>query len=146
MTLGNIIAFTKGRNKMRILIVDDDFAIRKVLSVWLSSIGECQVAANGNEGMNIFEKSFEIGENFDLIFMDVMMPGKNGLETLKEIRAFEADKKIDQETRTKVVMLTAAANPRSIMGAHQHNCEAYLIKPVEKEDLFKEIKKLFPEE
>lgn len=127
---------------MRILIVDDDFSIRKILSIWLSKLGDCDLAENGVQALEVFKKAYHDKKPYDLVLLDVMMPIMNGIDALKGMRAFENEIKVSPLDAAKVIMATAAANPKSIMGAFNEQCEAYLIKPVEEEELFNAIKKL----
>ncbi len=128
---------------MRILIVDDDFAIRKIISIWLRKLGECDLAENGREAVDMARKAYEEGKPYKLMCLDIMMPVMNGLDALKNIRKMESDEfDIDTEDEIKVIMATAASNPKSIMGAFNEQCEAYLIKPVDEKELFETIKKL----
>jgi CheY-like chemotaxis protein len=64
-----------------ILIVDDDSAVRATIKLLLERAGHCvAVAGDGRKGLAIFEA----GE-FDLIFLDIFMPGMDGLETMRLI-------------------------------------------------------------
>lgn len=127
---------------MRILIVDDDFAIRKVISIWLRKAGESDMAENGKEAVEFAIKAYEEGRPYDLMCLDIMMPVMNGLDALKNIRKYEKSIGIESGAGLKVIMATAASNPKSIMGAFNEQCEAYLVKPIEEEELFATIKKL----
>ncbi|OGV35491.1 MAG: hypothetical protein A2020_02440 [Lentisphaerae bacterium GWF2_45_14] len=127
---------------MRILIVDDDFAIRKVISIWLRKAGESDMAENGRDAVALATKAYEEGNPYDLMCLDIMMPIMNGLDALKNIRKYEKSRGIETGSGMKVIMATAASNPKSIMGAFDEQCEAYLVKPIEEEELFATIKKL----
>jgi len=127
---------------MRILIVDDDFAIRKVISIWLRKAGECDMAENGREAVELVTKAYEEGNPYELMCLDIMMPVMNGLDALKNIRKYEKTIGIAAGGGIKVIMATAASNPKSIMGAFNEQCEAYLVKPIDEEELFATIKKL----
>ena len=64
-----------------ILIVDDDLVIRKQLRVWLEDAGhKVQEASGSGEGVRLLHES-----EIDLLIIDVMMPGKGGIETLMEL-------------------------------------------------------------
>lgn len=131
---------------MRILIVDDDFAIRKIVSIWLKKYGECETVENGKEAVGIFEAAHKAGKPFDLICLDIMMPVMNGIDALKSIRKLEADLGVNDGCGVKVIMATAAASPKSIMGAFNEQCEAYLIKPIDENELFETVERLFAEQ
>ena len=74
----------------RILIVDDEPHILLMLKKMLEPSGyEIDLAANGNEGVELFRKS-----EADLVITDIIMPEKEGLETIREMRRIKPDLKI----------------------------------------------------
>ncbi len=74
----------------KILVVDDESLIREILRQALSMEGyEVVTAANGNEAMKLFN-----AENFDLVITDLMMPEKEGIETIQEMKLLAPDLKI----------------------------------------------------
>lgn len=128
---------------MRILIVDDDFAIRKIISIWLRKLGDCELAENGREAVDMVRQAYQEGKPYELMCLDIMMPVMNGIDALKNIRKIESDEfNVPDGEGIKVIMATAASNPKSIMGAFNEQCEAYLIKPIDEQELFATIKKL----
>lgn len=71
----------------RILVIDDEEAIRKSFILALEDTGYLvDTAASGEEGVRM-----EGEENYDLIFLDLKMPGLNGVETLRGLRKIDAD-------------------------------------------------------
>jgi two-component system chemotaxis response regulator CheY len=127
---------------MRFLIVEDDFAARRLLQRYLSKCGNCDVAVNGNEAVQAFRQAMDAEERYDLICLDIMMPNMNGHETLKAIRKIESEHDINGLEGVKVIMTTALRDSRDIMGAFKEGCEAYIVKPIQKDKLFEEIAKL----
>ena len=127
---------------MRCLIVEDEFTARKLLQVYLSDYGDCFVAVNGHEAVEAFRDAFEENTPYDLICLDIMMPGMNGHETLKAIRRIESEHGIAGLDGVKVIMTTALDDSKDVMGAFRSGCEAYLVKPVERENLLEEMGKL----
>ena len=68
--------------KARILVIDDEPAIRDTMRMTLEYDGhECLTAGSGQEGLTLAEK-----ENPDLVFLDIKMPGMDGLEVLSRLR------------------------------------------------------------
>ncbi|MFH1999957.1 MAG: response regulator [Planctomycetota bacterium] len=110
--------------KTRILLIDDEKPFVQNLSRLLDSRGFHVVTAyDGSEGFNIFESSGP----FDVVILDVKMPVKDGLQTLKEIMALEP--------RSLVIMLTGQATLSSGTQAIRGGAYDYLMKPCDIEDL-----------
>lgn len=66
----------------RILVIDDDFAVRELLRRTLEGAGyHVQVAADGEVGMRLFRE-----DPTDLIIADIIMPGKQGIDTIAELK------------------------------------------------------------
>lgn len=127
---------------MKSLIVDDNFAARRLLQIYLSELGPCFVAVNGIEAIEAVCQSIEDHEPYDLICLDIMMPELDGIEALRQIRRHEAEHGIHGLSGAKVIMTTAKDLSADIFGAFNAGCEAYVIKPIEKRKLFAEIEKL----
>lgn len=127
---------------MRILVVEDDPASQKVMTHFLKGIGHCAVAENGAKGLSLFKEAFQSGERFDLVCLDIMMPEMDGQATLNGIRKFEREQGLKSEELTKVVMTTGLNDVSNVMNAFEHGAEAYVTKPISRETLMSEIKKL----
>ena len=127
---------------MKSLIVEDDFTARKLMQVYLSDLGESFIAVNGKEAVEVTRDAIEKKEPFDLICMDIMMPEMDGNEAVKIIRQIEKDNGIEGLSGVKIIMTTAKGQSEDIFNAFNTGCESYLIKPVRKPALMKEIEKL----
>jgi CheY-like chemotaxis protein len=69
-----------------ILIVDDDPAVQLTIRLLLERAGHhVTVAGDGRKGLALFE-----GKQFDLLFLDIFMPGMDGLETMRHVRALQS--------------------------------------------------------
>lgn len=107
-------------NPKKILVVDDEADLREALSTALGNEGYQVVTAN--ESRSALATAFQ--EKPDLIFLDIHMPGVDGLETLRELRADEWGATVD------VFMLTAQSDIDNISKAVEYggtNVE-YLVK------------------
>ncbi|MEI6666958.1 MAG: response regulator [Acidobacteriota bacterium] len=120
---------------MKTLIVEDDFTCRLLLQEILKKYGPAHVAINGREAVEAVAKSLAEAEPYNLITMDVMMPEMDGQEALKEIRRLENEKDVAAVHGAKVIMTTTLDDSGNILGAFKSECDAYLIKPVDKEKL-----------
>lgn len=120
---------------MRTLIVDDEYICRRVLQEIIKPYGEWEAVGNGDEAVTAFSLALDEGRPFELILLDIEMPGLDGHEVLRKLRQVEAGKAIAGRRAAKVVMTTVRKDPDSVFAAFRHQCEAYLIKPVSREAL-----------
>jgi two-component system, chemotaxis family, chemotaxis protein CheY len=127
---------------MKCLIVEDDFVGRKLMQKYLSDYGECDVAVDGEEAVDAFRLAMENELPYDLICLDIMMPNMNGHEALNAIRRIENQHGINGLDGVKVIMTTALGDSENVMGSFREGCEAYIVKPVRKDVLLREIEKL----
>ncbi|MDP3427973.1 MAG: response regulator [Humidesulfovibrio sp.] len=126
---------------MRALIAEDEFLGRKVLSAFLNTLFEVDVAVNGKEAVEAFSIAHAEGKPYDLILMDIMMPEMDGLEALAAIRAEEHNKKL--RPQVKVLMTTALDDAKTVIRSfHDGEAAGYIVKPLHKDKLFTELKKL----
>jgi two-component system, chemotaxis family, chemotaxis protein CheY len=117
---------------MRVLVVEDDFISRRLLCRYLQAYAECDVAVNGNEAIGAFRQIMQAGERYDLVCLDIMMPGMDGQETLKRLRALEKENGIVEAERTRVIMTTALEDHDNVLIAFSNACDGYVVKPIEK--------------
>ena len=128
---------------MRILVVDDEEMSRKLLHSILSRFGRCDTAENGEAALKSFLDAWEEGAPYDLVCLDIMMPGMNGHEALKTIRRLEKERGIVGNDEVKIVMTSALDDPRNVVEAYYRGgASAYVVKPVIKEKLMNELRKL----
>ena len=107
----------------RVLIVDDEENIREVLERGLSRAGyECITAAGTEQASTLLEE-----EEFDLVLLDITMPGRSGVEFLPEI--------ISQHPDVAVVMLTGIVDVSTGVRAMRDGAYDYVNKPVALPDL-----------
>lgn len=106
---------------LRVLVVDDSAPVRKQLELILAEQGmQVQCADNGELGLHLLTT-----QHFDLIFLDVVLPGADGYQICKTI------KKNKQKQRVPVVMLTSKSSPFDRVKGSLSGCDSYLTKPVE---------------
>ncbi len=125
---------------MRALVVEDEFISRIVLEKMLAPIFEVDTAVNGQEALEAFELAHREERPYRLILMDIMMPGTNGLEALEAIRNREETHDLP---RAKVIMTTALSDMQTVIRSFDAGqASAYIVKPIDREKLFKELKTL----
>ena len=128
---------------MKVLIVEDDFISRKLLQKLLGHYGECDIAVNGQEAVDAFHISLDSDANYDLVCMDIMMPGMDGQQALQEIRKMEKAKGIPEAKGVKVIMTTALDDPKNVVESlYRGGAASYVVKPIDKAKLLDEVRKL----
>ncbi len=110
----------------KILIVDDEAVIRKVLKAYLTSKGfEIKEAIDGVQALEQAAK-----EKFHLIICDVMMPRKDGWQVLSELKSSPELKNIP------VILLTAKNEDKDMFKGYELQADYYMTKPFTKGQLF----------
>ncbi|MCB0283023.1 MAG: response regulator [Calditrichaeota bacterium] len=127
---------------MKALVVEDDFLSRKILLKFLTPYFDCDVATDGDEALEAFKYAFNNNDKYDAVFLDIMMPKKNGLEVLQEIREFEHDKDIMGLDGAKIIMTTALDDSKNVLSAFKKGCEGYIVKPYQKEIIIEKLEEL----
>ncbi len=125
------------RRKSGILLVEDNDVNRKVAALMLGSLG-CEVrhAASGEEALRAVEKN-----DFDLILMDVQMPGMDGYEAARRIR--EREKK-QRRKHTPILALTAHALVTDRERSFAAGMDDHLSKPIDIEELHAAVRRWAP--
>ena len=127
---------------MRILVVEDDFLSRRILTKLLVPYGICEVAVNGAEAIAAFTSALEEQAPYSLICLDIMMPEIDGQEVLKIIREKEAAAGIAPRQEVKILMTSALDKPRDVFEAYTSGCTSYLAKPIDHARLTKHLAEL----
>jgi two-component system chemotaxis response regulator CheY len=127
---------------MKMLVVEDELTGRILLQEMLKEMGSCHVAINGKEAVAAVKLALNSGEPYELVLLDIMMPGMDGQEVLKRIRRMEEEKGIKSTFGAKIIMVTALGDIKNVSKAYGNLCDAYLVKPVEKAKLLEEIRRL----
>ena len=131
---------------MKILIAEDDFTNRMIMQRLLEPHGKCDVAINGKEAVEAFILGIVEGKPYDLILLDIMMPEMDGQEVVKEVRKIEEEEwGIIYPKGIKIIMTTALDDPKNVVTSFKSFCDAYLVKPITKENLFATIREFFPD-
>ncbi len=123
---------------MRLLIADDEPGIVALLQAMLPADWPAETATNGEEALEKFSAALAEGRAYDLIFMDIMMPKKDGRTVLREIRRQEEAAGISWGDGVKVAMLSALHDHANVLGSFHHDgCDAYIDKPFTEESLWR---------
>jgi two-component system response regulator AtoC len=119
------------KRSRRLLIVDDDPSVREWLSIFAERLNyEVEVAESGEEALAAFRR-----RRPDLVTLDVMLPGMDGLETLKTIKVMDGE--------VPVIMLSGHGQTQVIVEALRNGAADFLRKPFEPEELKLAFEKAF---
>jgi two-component system response regulator MtrA len=111
----------------RILVVDDDTALAEMIGIVLRSEGfEPSFCADGSEALRAFH-----GAKPDLVLLDLMLPGKDGIEVCAEIRA---------ESGVPIIMLTAKSDTSDVVRGLESGADDYVVKPFNPKELVARIR------
>lgn len=121
--------------KIRFAVVDDAAFLRELIKNIVVSAGGICVgeAENGEDAVKLVQATLP-----DLIFLDMVMPLKNGIETAKAVKEFAPD--------VKIIGCSTIDNEALIEQAHQAGFDAYLTKPFTKDLILKTISKVLPQQ
>jgi len=119
---------------MRSLVVDDELTSRIVLEQILRSYGEVDCAQTGTDAVDACQRALQLGHPYDVVCMDIMMPGMSGLDALKLIRQDEERFGRTRQQAAKVIMITGRDDSEIISQCFQQLCDAYLTKPIDAAD------------
>lgn len=113
----------------RILVVDDERSVREALRFTLQDNHTIRLANSGEEALEQVRK-----DPPDLVILDIMMPGKNGIDTLRELKSLQA--------QIPVMMLTAVSDISTAVGTMKLGACDYITKPYDIEELAIQIEKV----
>ena len=116
-------------DKSRILIVDDDPDIRRVLTLLLRDDYEVSPAEDGKTALAFLQAQPET----DLVVLDVMMPGMDGFETCRRIREF---------SKVPILFLTAKSAEQDLLRAYAGGGDDFLSKPFSPAELLAKVRSL----
>lgn len=110
----------------QVLLVEDDKQIREILSDYFSEKGkgkiELTAAQDGEEGLERFYET-----EFDLVLLDIMMPGMDGFELCRQIR---------RQSIVPIIFLTARGREEDILYGYDLGCDDYVVKPFSLAELY----------
>src|SRR2546423_12313451 len=118
---------TMGPMKGRVLVVDDDTALAEMLGIVLRGEGfDTSFCADGAQALEAFRSSRP-----DLVLLDVMLPGRDGIEVCRQIRA---------ESGVPIVMLTAKTDTVDVVLGLESGADDYVVKPFKPKELVARVR------
>lgn len=118
---------------IKVLLVDDQTLFRKAIAAYLSSYPEIKIVGEAEDGLQAVEKAEQLHP--DLILMDINMPGCDGLEATRKIKAILPD--------IKIVMLTISDDDEDLFEAIKSGAQGYLLKNMRPEELLEYMQDAF---
>ena len=113
--------------RTRVLVVDDDASLAEMLSLVMRNEGfGSRICSTGETAMSAFREYQP-----DLVLLDVMLPGKGGIEVCREIRA---------ESGVPIVMLTAKSDTIDVVAGLESGADDYVVKPFKPKELLARIR------
>jgi two-component system chemotaxis response regulator CheY len=120
---------------VKALVVEDDFVSRKMLQKMLLAHGDADVAVSGEEAFDAFQEALSADAPYDVLFLDINLPGISGHDVLKKVREHERSLGIEGLDGCKIIMATGRNDKEAILSAFREGCEAYIKKPFSKDDI-----------
>lgn len=110
-----------GREKPKLLVIDDEESFLVACRVLLEGDFEVQTAPTGEAGLAL------LGEDTDVILLDMCLPGMQGMEVVRQIQR--------RESPPEIIILTAVRDTCTVVEALQHGVFDYVMKPFDNEAL-----------
>jgi DNA-binding response OmpR family regulator len=115
---------------MKLLLIEDEPSVVSFIRRYLTEAGyDVSVALDGNEGLQM-----ATDHAFQLIILDVMLPGMNGIAVCRQLRK--------QQHTTPILMLTALGSTENVVAGLDSGADDYLVKPFKQAELLARIRSL----
>ncbi|OFW87090.1 MAG: hypothetical protein A3J37_05440 [Alphaproteobacteria bacterium RIFCSPHIGHO2_12_FULL_45_9] len=118
----------KARVEKIILIADDDMYMRMLIKKGIGSHYTVQEVIHGSEIVAAYKKYLP-----DILFLDIHMPGKDGLENLEAILTYDP--------QAYIIMLSSDSSPENVIWTTKHGAKGFIAKPFAKDKLVEYVKK-----
>jgi len=130
-----VVSDSNGEGLFKSLVVDDSQPVRKQLEIELKILGaNVEQAVNGEEAIELCREN-----EYDIIFLDVVMPGMDGYKVCKYLKKYYRSK------NTPIIMLTGKSSPFDKVKGTLSGCDSYLVKPLKREQFEEIAHKYIPE-
>lgn len=114
---------------MKILILDDELVSRAKMEVLMSTFGKCITVQDGQQAILEFKRAWEMGVPFNLVTLDIEMPGISGEQVLAQIREYETQAAVAPEKRALIFMVTGLSGKEQVLKCLSCGCQDYIVKP-----------------
>jgi len=119
----------------RVLLVEDEEDAREILSFYLDTVfDEVEIACDGKEGFDLYEKAYKDNKTFDLVLTDIQMPNVDGLTMIENITAINENQKF--------IIVSAYKDEEYLFKSINLNVISYFVKPLEVKNMMEMLKKV----
>jgi len=119
----------------RVLLVEDEEDAREILGFYLDTVfDEVQIACDGQEGLELYEKAYEDNKTFDLVLTDIQMPKLDGLSMIENITKINENQKF--------IIVSAYKDEEYLFKSINLNVISYFVKPLEVKNMMEMLKKV----
>ena len=119
----------------RVLLVEDEEDAREILSFYLDTVfDEVQIACDGQEGLELYEKAYNDNKTFDLVLTDIQMPKLDGLSMIENITKINENQKF--------IIVSAYKDEEYLFKSINLNVISYFVKPLEVKNMMEMLKKV----
>ncbi len=119
----------------RVLLVEDEENTRDILSFYLDTVfDEVQIACDGQEGLELYEKAYNDNKTFDLVLTDIQMPKLDGLSMIENITKINENQKF--------IIVSAYKDEEYLFKSINLNVISYFVKPLEVKNMMEMLKKV----
>jgi two-component system chemotaxis response regulator CheY len=129
---------------MRVLVVEDDPICRETMVLTLQEeFGRglsIDAVADGDTAISKVCGALQQGEPYRVVLLDIRLPRRNGQEVLRRIREHEKTLRLPSGRESKIIM-TSGLSDRNVLKAIQNNADSYLVKPITREHITREVAK-----
>lgn len=115
---------------------------RTKLELIMESFGDCKTLEHGGDALAVFQQAHQDGDPFNLMLLDINLPGMDGIQLLSAIRKAEKQLGIEKSQQAKILMTTSYRDKERIVASIQSECDDYIGKPVTLELIRNKLKKL----
>lgn len=127
---------------LRILVAEDELISRILMQEMMKGLGCVHTAANGKEAIEAARMALQRRKPYQLICLDIMMPEVDGLAALAAIRQLEDEADLPPMQSARILMTSASGEMSHVKAAAAGRCDGYLIKPIERNALMRQLAKL----
>jgi len=124
---------------VKVLVVDDELVSREKMKRIMRPIAECDEASSGPAAVEAVEEAIASGAPYDIITLDVIMPGMDGIEVLRRIREAERDRLASDIGRSKIIMVSSSSDKHTIVSCIKAGCNDYITKPFSTDKVIKKL-------